>query len=130
MAYVAEVKTNPISCFKLLKAYSELLLRTGASPEDILFPAMSGQRCLKKCVSYRAMSMVLNSVLTSLNFSDEQKKPIGLHSFRIGAISAAVASGGVSEEQLQHAGRWESKEMILNYTHPSISSKLTFSKNI
>ena len=52
LAYVAEVNTNPISCFKLLKAYSELLLCAGASPEDILFPAMTGQKCLKKCVSY------------------------------------------------------------------------------
>ena len=117
-------------CFKLLKAYSGLLLRSGGSQEDLLFPAMSGQKCLKKLVSYCAMSSALNRVLCSLNFSAEQIKTLGLHSFRIGAISAAVASGNVSEDQLQRAGRWKSREMISNYTRPSISSKMTFSKNI
>ena len=130
VAYVAEIQSNPLSCFKLLKAYTELLLRSGGSQEDLLFPAMSGQRLLKKLVSYGAMSSALNRVLCSLNYSVEQIKTMGLHSFRSCAISAVVDSGKVSEDQLQRAGRWKSKEIIPTYTRPSTSSKLAFSKNI
>ena len=50
------------------------------------------------------MSSALNKVLTSLNYSAEQIKSLRLHSFRIGAISAAVESGKVSADQLQFAG--------------------------
>ena len=87
---------------------------------------MSGNRVLSHPVTYAAMASVLKKSLAAINFTSDKIKSFGLHSFRIGAISAAVNSGKITTHQLQRAGRWTSSDMIGHYTHPSDNSNLLF----
>ena len=85
---------------------------------------------LSRPVTYAAMASVLKKSLAVLIFTSDEIKSFGLHSFRIGAISAAVNSGKLITDQLQRAGRWTSSDMIGHYTRPSDNSNLLFSKSI
>ena len=129
LAYISDIHNNDFSCYKLLQALVRKLLVSGR-PEDLLFPAMSGNRVLKRPVSYAAMSKLFKKSLAALNLDSDIIKSLGLHSFRIGAISAAVNSGRLSTDQLQRAGRWASPEMIGHYTRHSVNSNLLFSQSI
>ena len=127
---VAERFSNPFSCYKLITRLKERRLSDGASKLSFLFPLMKNTRVLGSHVSYGAMRTVFTKMLSSLDFAEEDVKSLGLHSFRIGAISVALESGKVSREEMQQAGRWKSSEMIEHYNRPSKSSRLNFSKNI
>ena len=129
LAYISENVDEEFSCYKLIQALSRRLLVTG-SPEDLLFPAMAGTRVLKRPVSYAAMAKVLKKTLTQCNLDSEEISNLGLHSFRIGAITAGVNSGRLTPGQLQRAGRWSSPAMIEHYTRNSIDSNLLFSQSI
>ena len=76
------------------------------------------------------MSSIFKKSLAALNLDSDVIKSLGLHSFRIGAISAAVNSGKLTPDQLQRAGRWASPEMIGHYTRPSVNYNLLFSQSI
>ena len=91
---------------------------------------MSGNRVLKRPVTYAAMASIFKKSLAALDLNSDVIKTLGLHSFRIGAITAAVNSGKLTPDQLQHAGRWASPEMIGHYTRPSVNSNLLFSKSL
>ena len=129
LAYISDIVSNNFSCYKLLQALIRRLLVTGL-PEDLLFPAMAGKRLLKRPVSYAAMAKLLKKNLALLNLDSDQIKNFGLHSFRIGAITAGVNSGKLSTDQLQRAGRWSSPAMIGHYTRNSVNSNLLFSQSI
>ena len=125
----SDIVSNNFSCYKLLQALIRRLLVTGL-PEDLLFPAMAGKRVLKRPVSYAAMAKLFKKSLAQLNLDSVQIENLGLHSFRIGAITAGVNSGKLSTDQLQRAGRWSSPAMIGHYTRNSINSNLLFSQSI
>ena len=125
IAYASDIKNDNLSCYKLLQALTKKLLLSG-SQEDLLFPAMSGNRVLSRPVTYAAMASVLKKSLAVLIFTSDEIKSFGLYSFRIGDISAAVNSGKLITDQLQRAGRWTSSDMIGHYTHPSDNSNLLF----
>ena len=129
LAYISDIISDNFSCYKLLQALSRRLLVTGL-PEDLLFPAMAGKRVLKRPVSYAAMAKVFKKTLTQCNLDSDQIANLGLHSFRIGAITAGVNSGKLTSNQLQRAGRWSSPAMIEHYTRNSIDSNLLFSQSI
>ena len=76
------------------------------------------------------MASTLKKSFAAINFDSNDIKSFGLHSFRIGAISAAVNSGKLTTDQLQRADRWTSSEMVGHYTRPSVNSNLLFSKSI
>ena len=52
-------------------------------------------------MSYGAMRTVFLKMLSALDFAEEDIKSLGLHSFRIEAISSALQSGKVSREEVQ-----------------------------
>ena len=68
IAYVSDIKNDNLSCYKLLQALTKKLLLSG-SQEDLLFPAMSGNRVLSRPVTYAAMASVLKKSLAVINFS-------------------------------------------------------------
>ena len=129
LAYISENVAEEFSCYKLVQALSRRLLVTGL-PEDLLFPAMAGNRLLKKPVSYAAMAKVFKKTISQCNLDSHDISNLGLHSFRIGAITAGVNSGKLTSNQLQRAGRWSSPAMIEHYTRHSIDSNLLFSQSI
>ena len=83
-----------------------------------------------KAVSYVAVAGVFKSMLLGLGWSVQEARRFGLHSFRIGAITARVESGALSEDQLRRAGRWKGTSMIANYNRHSVKSQLAFSNSI
>ena len=118
IAYISDIKNDNFSCYKLLQALVQKLLLSG-SQEDLLFPAMSGNRVLKRPVTYAAMASIFKKSLAALDLNSDVIKILGLHYFRIGDICG---------DQLQQAGRWASPEMIGHYTWPSVNSNLLFSR--
>ena len=83
----------------------------------------------KRAVSYSAVSSVFKSMLLGLGWSLQEARSFGLHSFRIGAITAGAESGALTEDQLRRAGICKGTTMISHYTHPSVNSQLAFSNS-
>ena len=83
-----------------------------------------------RAVSYSAVAGVFKSMLLGLGWSLQEARRFGLHSFRIGAISAGIESGALMEDQLRRAGRWRGTAMISPYKSSSVQSQLAFSNSI
>ena len=90
---VAERILGPFSCFNLINKLKERRMSDGATKNYYLFPLMKNTRVLNSHVSYGAVKTVFRRILSSLGFSEEDVKSFRLHSFWIGAISAALESG-------------------------------------
>ena len=128
---VAERKMDLLSTVKLIKRLVIMRVTVnGAKEDDVLFPAMRGKAVEKRAVSYSAVSGVFKSMLLGLGWSLQEARSFGLHSFRIGAITAGVESGALTEDQLRRAGRWRGTAMISHYTRPSVQSQLALSNSI
>ena len=54
----------------------------------------------------------------------------GLHSFRLGAVSTALASEKLLEVEVQKAGRWRSADTVKTYYVASEKDMCKFSKVI
>ena len=128
---VAEFEKDPLSTVKLIKRLVIMRVKdNGAEEDNVLFPALRGKAVEKRAVSYGSVAGVFKSMLSGLGWSLEEARRFGLHSFRIGAITAGVESGALSEDQLRRAGRWRTSAMISHYTRPSVQSQLAFSNCI
>ena len=126
IVWVAEFEKDPLSTVKLIKKLVIMRVKdNGAQEDDVLSPAFRGKAVEKRAVSYSAVSM-----LFGLGWSLQEARSFGLHSFKIGAITAGVESGALTEDQLRRAGRWRGTAMIIHYTRPSINSQLAFSNSI
>ena len=131
IVYVAEHELDPLSTFKLVRRLVIVrVMDHKAREEDFLFPAMRGQAVEDRAVSYGSVAGVFKSMLLGLGWSLQEARRFGLHSFRIGAISAGVESGVLSEDQLRRAGRWRGTSMISHYHRPSVQSQLAFSNSL
>ena len=128
---VAEHELDPLSTVKLVKRLVIMrVMDHKAKEDDVLFPAMRGKAVENRAVSYGAVAGVFKSMLLGLGWSLQEARRFGPHSFRIGAISAGVESGSLTEDQLRRAGRWRETSMIAHYNRPSIQSQLAFSNSI
>ena len=103
---VAEFEKDPLLTVKLIKRLVIMRVKdNGAQEDDVLFPALRGKAVEKRAVSYSVVSSVFKSMLLGLGWSLQEARSFGLHSFRIGAITAGVESGALTEDQLRRAGR-------------------------
>ena len=128
---VAEFEKDPLSTVKLIKRLVIMRVKdNSAEEEDVLFPALRGKAVEKRAVSYSAVSSIFKSTLMELGWLLQEARNFGLHSLKIGAITAGVESGALTEDQLCRAGRWKGTAMISHYTRPSVNSQLAFSYSI
>ena len=103
---MAEHEKDHLSTVKLIKRLVIMRVRVHDAKEDnVLFPAMRGKAVEKRAVSYSAVAGVFKSMLLGLGWSLQEARRFGLPSFRIGAITAGVESGALTEDQLRRAGR-------------------------
>ena len=58
---------------------------------------------------------MLKSTLVKVGFLVEITQKFGLHSFCIGAVQGALASGELLEVEVQKAGRWNSSSTVNTY---------------
>ena len=65
-----------------------------------------------------------------MGLSEECANKFGLHSFRIGAVQSALASGKLLEVDVQKAGRWKSAATVNTYLVQSEKEMTKFSKAI
>ena len=66
---------------------------------------------LDEAISYdNARNALLNAVKDAKIKIKGQNGPFGLHSFRVGALTAAANTGQFSNIQLQSMGRWTNIE--------------------
>ena len=82
-------------------------------PGTVLFP-----------YSYSSASIKVKNLLRKANLDDSYT----LHSFRIGAVSAAVNSGKISDSDVQLHARWCSIENVYRYRCMSLDSQLKASR--
>lgn len=82
--------------------------------------------CPGKPISYNRAREIL---ITNLKAVGIDSKQYGLHSFRSGGATAAVANG-VSERLLKKHGRWKSDSAKDRYVRDSVQVKMSVSKNL
>ena len=113
--------------------YVELLeLQEGTS--KFLFPSFCtivkekkafGVRLLDKPISYdNARRCLLEAVKAAKIKIQNQEGVFGLHSFRVGALTAAANSGKFSHLQLQNMGRWAQLDSAARYFLPREKEKV------
>ena len=73
---------------------------------------------------------MLKATLVKVGFLSEVANKFGLHSFRIGAVQSALASGNLLEVVVQKAGRWKSAATVNMYYVQSEKDMCKFSKTI
>ena len=122
---------DPLSTVKLTKRL--VIMRVGDYKEkedNVLFPDLRGKVVEDRAVFYVAVAGVFKSMLLGLGWSLQEDRRFGLHSFRIGAFTARVVSGSLTEDQLRRAGRLRGTAMIAQYNHPSVLLQLAVSNSI
>ena len=116
-----------------LKKYVEMLeLQEGTS--KFLFPSFCTivkekkafvVRLLDKPISYdNARRCLLEAVKAAKIKIQNQEGVFGLHSFRVGALTAAANSGKFSHLQLQNMGRWAQLDSAARYFLPREKEKV------
>ena len=79
---------------------------------------------LDEPISYdNARSALLNAVKDARIKIKGQNGPFGLHSFRVGALTAAANTGQFSNIQLQSMGRWAQLDSAARYFLPREEEK-------
>ena len=79
---------------------------------------------LDEAISYdNARRALLNAVKDAKIKIQVQDGPFGLHSFRVGALTAAANSGHFSNLQLQSMGRWAQLDSAARYFLPREEEK-------
>ena len=73
---------------------------------------------------------MLKATLVKVGLSKEMASKFGLHSFRIGAVQSALASGKLLEVDVQKAGHWRSASTVNTYYVQSEKDMCKFSKTI
>ena len=99
---------------KLVLFYRNELVHAGGS--KFFFPSLTGARVPVKDskISYNnARNLFLRWLREGLGMTDQEAKEFGLHSCRIG--SATNAAYGCTELEVQHHGRWKSREQAASY---------------
>ena len=115
-----------------LKKYVEKLeVQEGTS--KFLFPSFStwkgkkvlGVRLLDKPITYdKARRSLLEAVKAAGIKIKNQEGVFGLHSFRVGALTAAANTGKFSNMQLQNMGRWAQLDSAARYFLPREKEKV------
>ena len=118
--------------FVMIKIYVDLLLEAEQGLDDALFPSLFQSRKVKKGsqVTDDFARNKLKATLVKVGFSEECANKFGLHSFRIGAVQSALASGKLLEVDVQKAGRWKSAATVNTYLVQSEKEMYKFSKPI
>ena len=101
----------------MLKVYIYILVENGLCLEDPLFPSLTTQGKIKQgshLTDNNAWN-VLKSTLVKVGFPSDVASKFGLHSFRIGAVQDALASGYLLEVEVQKAGWWNSSAIVNMY---------------
>ena len=73
---------------------------------------------------------MLKATFIKVGLSKEMASKFGLHSFRIGAVQSALASGKLLEVDVQNAGRWRLVAFLNTYYVQSEKDICKFSKTI
>ena len=103
-------------------------LEAQGGSSKFLFPSLKTElrgkkerKCWKldEAVSYdNARCALLNAVKETKIKIKGQNGPFGLHSFRVGALTAAANTGQFSNIQLQAMGRWAQLDSAARYSWP------------
>ena len=122
-----------------LRRYIEQLEAQGGN-RKFLFPSFKADLQAKKVVrlwklneaiSYNnARKALLSAVKAAKRKIKVQNGVFGLHSFRVGALTAAANTGQFSNMQLQNMGRWAQLDSAARYFLPREEEKLKVGREI
>ena len=115
-----------------LKKYTELLEIQGGTTKFLfssLKATMEGKKVvglwkLDKAISYDSARKALLDVVKAAKIKIKNQDGVfGLHSFRVGALTAAANTGMFSNMQLQNMGRWAQLDSAARYFLPREEEK-------